>query len=258
MPRRRRPSKASIATLTALLALAAGAQALVPTPAAAEIAENGSTCTLKDGVPTDGNGQLCTIGEEVIPVRDTPDPCAGRSLCLPGMNGVPIPTGGDGSSGEGPGSGSRGGVGPVTKKVKKPEHPHWCARLRWLYENGRSLTVEFGFWGFGMKGGYGGINWDEGKVAYYGVGDDGWNTALLPAPSRKRLHVLEERINEAVTRLHNAEGTAEQKAVERELASLLDLVKGQIAINAAPHWNEAWEKVHNCEGPPPWGEHDYK
>jgi hypothetical protein len=64
----RRQAKDPITTLIAVLALAGGAQALAPAPAAAmDDQSTGATCVVQDGVLVNPEtDELCTLGEETI------------------------------------------------------------------------------------------------------------------------------------------------------------------------------------------------
>ena len=76
---RRHHTKASIATLVAFCALAAGAQALAPASASAAISQPGA-CIPAEGAPLgwgkDSNGQDCLLKIEVIEVSGTAPPNA--------------------------------------------------------------------------------------------------------------------------------------------------------------------------------------
>jgi hypothetical protein len=98
---RRHHTKASIATLVAFCALAAGAQALAPASASAAISQPGA-CIPAEGAPLgwgkDSNGQDCLLKIEVIEVSGTAPPnapswldqledCLRNPRCISGSEG---------------------------------------------------------------------------------------------------------------------------------------------------------------------------
>jgi hypothetical protein len=171
---RHKRSKASIATLTALFALAA--QALVPTPAAAEMAE---------GVCTNNRMILDGVEMSCLPIYVTgtaPGTAPRPALNLSSSPGRPIQT--VDIPGEGLSSRSRGGQ--VTRRMRRVDpDAAKCALLRSTYEQGDPLPVD--------------PVTEEVRFSVLAIGnreDDGTPLDFYSAPDWSNLPHLEKRLRE--------------------------------------------------------------
>jgi hypothetical protein len=240
---RRKPAKASLATLTALLALAVGAQALVPALAAAETAEGtGSECIPITDVPPDYDGSvpICQA-EETIPVTGTapgsgtaPPPTSG----LPSSPGRPTQTGD--RPGEGSGSRSRGGA--VTKVRRNDKDPISCAFLRVGYRLKRPLSVD-----------------DDGEVRYFDFvpWERGDVLSPVPAPNVFSIRVYKHVLETDKKRLEDLQWsfppTRDEIEKKEQYEEWIDRDKENLAREAErlKLWNGLWN-LYGCARVPEW------
>jgi hypothetical protein len=149
----RRHAKASIAALSALLAIAGGVQALAPAAAVASAAERTETCVFADGTWVTAGGVACTVvdmgeGETVViaptqvkvldkpppsPYRPQASPCQTPALCLsgqPSVNGIRM------QDDRGQVTQARGGV-PLASRSKRGAsglRREFCSRIKEWYD----------------------------------------------------------------------------------------------------------------------------
>jgi hypothetical protein len=249
----RRPNKASLTILVALFALGAGAQALAPSPAAAATTQGDvAGCVPAWQVPPDYDGSVpICVGSEVIDV--TPGPCEDRSLCLPGMDEVPVSTGGD-RSGQGSGSGPRSGTPTrVPKKVlrtlmdPRDRKRLDCLKLRAAYIYKRPLSASITpLWD---KDGQ--IRSGEIKILYFDAHE---GLMQFPTPDMAEIRRHELRLKELHGELFETplgEGQRRDEIwamIQSEASKYDDLIK-DVYI-----WDQEW-KDDGCVGPSaPWHE----
>jgi hypothetical protein len=249
------PSKVSITALTALLALAAAAQALVPIPAAAEMTEGtGTECIPVTDVPPnyDGSVPVCQNGEEITVTGNPPQGpdsfCVDHPIyCQQGSTGSHL---GPGDESLGDGSGSRGGA--RTKAPRNDKDPISCAQLRHAYNNNWALTAR-GDQVLYFKG----VQVDDEAVRHVKTPDWFFMTDLWDL--RDRADELQVMIQGATGDMNEASDQGALHAREtavlnirmyrRELAEIQKKIKGMLYDLMV--WRDEWRRS-GCAGTAPW------